>query len=83
MDRASKTVQGYAAQCYAVQCYAVQCYSIQLTDYSKWRITQCCAEDSDVAACDKGVTVFAALRNLCTSIVGKKLSYHDCVCTFM
>ena len=75
-------VQCHAVQCHAVQCHAVQCYSIMLTDYSKWRITQCCAEDSDVAACDKVVTVFAALTNLSTSIVGKKL-YHDCVCTFM
>ena len=61
---------------HAVQCHAVQCHAV------KWRITQCCAEDSDVAACDKVVTVFAALINLSTSIVGKKI-YHDCVCTFM
>ena len=67
-------VQCHAVQCHAVQCHAVQCYSIMLTDYSKWRITQCCAEDSDVVACDKVVTVFAALINLSTSIVGKKLS---------
>ena len=75
-------VQCHAVKCHAVQCHAVQCYSIMLTDYSKWRITQCCAEDIDVAACDKVVTVFAALTNLSTSIVGKKI-YQDCVCTFM
>ena len=72
-------VQCHAVKCHAVQCHAVQCYSIMLTDYSKWRITQCCAEDSDVAACDKVVTVFAALTNLSTSIVGKKFIRIVCV----